>query len=61
MHIVPRADILAHAADRGNQAHKPGASWSTSEFELYVKSESPRVSWRLGYLEPAPVGTGASR
>jgi len=22
--------------------------------------ESPRVSWRLGYLEPAPVGTGAS-
>jgi hypothetical protein len=21
-------------------------------------SESPRVSWRLGYLEPAPVGTG---
>ena len=22
--------------------------------------ESPRVSWRLGYLEPAPVGTGVS-
>lgn len=21
-------------------------------------AESPRVSWRLGYLEPAPVGTG---
>ena len=23
-------------------------------------SESPRVSWRLDYLEPAPVGTGVS-
>lgn len=22
--------------------------------------ESPRVSWRLGYLEPAPAGTGVS-
>ena len=22
--------------------------------------ESPRVSWRLGYLVPAPVGTGVS-
>ena len=22
--------------------------------------ESPRVSWRLDYLEPAPVGTGVS-
>jgi hypothetical protein len=21
--------------------------------------ESPRVSWRLSYLEPAPVGTGS--
>ena len=24
------------------------------------KLESPRVWWRLGYLEPAPVGTGVS-
>ncbi|WP_157953277.1 hypothetical protein [Nocardioides allogilvus] len=23
-----------------------------------TQSESPRVSWRLGYLEPAPIGTG---
>jgi hypothetical protein len=22
--------------------------------------ESPRVSWRLDYLEPAPIGTGVS-
>jgi S-DNA-T family DNA segregation ATPase FtsK/SpoIIIE len=25
-----------------------------------LQSESPRVSWRLGYLEPAPAGTGVS-
>jgi len=26
----------------------------------YRDYESPRVPWRLGYLEPAPIGTGVS-
>jgi len=28
--------------------------------EPFLEGESPRVSWRLDYLEPAPVGTGVS-
>ena len=25
----------------------------------YARTEAPRVSWRPGYLVPAPVGTGS--
>ena len=36
----------------------PGLDGTSAD--LGVQDESPRVSWRLGYLEPAPVGTGVS-
>jgi endonuclease YncB( thermonuclease family) len=40
---------------RADKKHNPPCAPAPSD-----GSESPRVSWRLGYLEPAPVGTGVS-
>jgi hypothetical protein len=29
------------------------------QVKLVSSTESPRVSWRLAYLDPVPVGTGS--
>jgi len=73
---VPRGhrwdtDRLAGFADgleRLLDSHAPGFSARIAsrhvagpdQLSAHNPSDSPRVSWRLGYLEPARVGTGVS-
>ncbi len=51
---------VASADHTRHRLSRTGDRQLNSAIHTVAVTESPRVSWRLGYLEPAPVGTGFS-